>query len=333
MSSPIEFSSLVSAGPLVELGRGGEGVVFRVPQFGDRVYKEFLDASYTSPDMSALNRLIELQNRWTPEEKSWLVNRTVWPERTVIDNGRLKGFVMPGIQRRFIRKHGIRSNPKTVLCEWNYLSLRTKFHNNPNIVTEVPKVAPADALALVHDLAKTIKFLHGHGVIIGDISGKNLLWTDTPSYQVMIIDCDSFRIMGEGGVASPKQSPDWDDPHLAGKPTSQESDIYKLAIAAFRAIWASGTDRPSTPSSGLPAVPKGVPDEIRGLIERSMEPTGRPSAEEWEKVLAMPAIFRGRPAVKMGSSVASRSSNSSSGNGIPSGSPRPILKMKRDDLQ
>jgi hypothetical protein len=333
MPLPIEFRTLASSGQMVELGRGGEGAVFKVPNLGDKVYKEFLAASYTSPDHSALTRLIDLQNQWTPEEKVWLTNRTVWPETIVLDNGNLKGFVMPGIQRRYFRKHGIRLNPKTVLCEWNYLSLRTKFHNNPNIVTEVPRVTPPDALALVHDFAKTMKILHKYGVIIGDISGKNLLWTDTPSFQVMVIDCDSFRIMGQGGVASPKQSPDWDDPHLNGKPTSQESDIYKLAIAAFRAIWASGTDRPSAPSYVVPAAPQGVPDEVRGLIARSLQPTGRPTAEEWEKVLALPAMFRGRPAVKMGTSSGSRPSQPNPNHGTPMGTPRPTVNMKRDETQ
>ena len=152
MPLPIEFRTLASSGQMVELGRGGEGAVFKVPNLGDKVYKEFLAASYTSPDHSALTRLIDLQNQWTPEEKVWLTNRTVWPETMVLDNGNLKGFVMPGIQRRYFRKHGIRLNPKTVLCEWNYLALRTKFHNNPNIVTEVPRVTPPDALALVHDI-------------------------------------------------------------------------------------------------------------------------------------------------------------------------------------
>jgi DNA-binding helix-hairpin-helix protein with protein kinase domain len=176
-----------------------------------------------------------------------------------------------------------------------------------------------------------MKILHKHGVIIGDISGKNLLWTDTPSFQVMVIDCDSFRILGEGGVASPKQSPDWDDPHLNGKATSQESDVYKLAVAAFRAIWASGTDRPLAPNYVVPAAPPGIPNEIRELITSSLQPNDRPTADEWEKALAMPAMFRGRPAVKMGTSTGLRPSTPNSSAGTPMGTPRPTLIMKQDD--
>jgi len=329
--TPIDFRTI--SGQLQELGRGGEGVVYSAASLGKRVYKEFLSAAYTTPDQAALDRLIALQSQWTPEEKVWLTQRTVWPETLVLEQGRLRGFVMPSIEKRYFRRHGIRQNPKTVLCEWNYLSLRTKFQSNPNIVSEVPRVSPVDALALVHDLSKTIKLLHKYGVIIGDISGKNLLWTDSPNLQVMIIDCDSFRISGSGGVASPKQSPDWDDPFLNGKPTSQESDIYKLAIAAYRSVWAAGTDRPQPPSYKLAPKPNGVPDELLSLITRSMAETGRPSAEEWESILAMPARFRGRPAIKMGAS-GSRSvpaMQSGSLSHTPIANQRPVIHVKVDN--
>ena len=327
MLAPIQYKSF--NGQLEELGRGGEGVVFRVPTLIGRVYKEFLAAAYTAPDHAALERLIELPSQWTVEDRIWLQQRTVWPEVMVIERKKLKGFVMPSIEKRYFRRHGIRQNPKTVLCEWNYLSLRTRFHSNPNIVTEVPRVSPIDALSLVHDLAKTIKLLHKYGVIVGDISGKNLLWTDSPSLQVMIIDCDSFRLTGQGGIASPKQSPDWDDPYLVGKPTSQESDIYKLALAAFRSVWAAGTDRPQSPTFALPPTPAGIPDELCGLIKRSLAENSRPTAEEWEGVLAIPARFRGRPAVKMGG-TSPKAAFPVAANATPISVTRPIINLKEN---
>lgn len=323
--TPIDFRTI--SGQLQELGRGGEGVVYSAATLGNRVYKEFLSASHTTPDQAALDRLIGLQSQWTPEERAWLTQRTVWPETMVFDQGRLKGFTMPSIEKRYFRRHGIRQNPKTILCEWNYLSLRTKFQSNPNIVSEVPRVSPVEALVLVHDLSKTMKLLHKYDVIIGDISGKNLLWTDSPNLQVMIIDCDSFRIGGSDGVASPKQSPDWDDPFLNGKPTSQESDIYKLALAAYRSVWAVGTDRPQPPNFSLAPKPNGIPDELANLITRSLAESSRPSAEEWENELSMPARFRGRPAIPMGTTTPKPSSS-----GSPSPTPiarkRPVINLE-----
>jgi DNA-binding helix-hairpin-helix protein with protein kinase domain len=281
----IDYRSI--SGQLQELGRGGEGVVYSAANLGSRVYKEFFATSRSMSDQVALEGLIELQNQWTEEERVWLTQRTVWPETLVLDQGQLKGFIMPSIEQRYFRKHVIGQNQKTILCEWNYLSFREKLLSNPKVVSEIPRVSTVDAIALVHDLSKTIKLLHKHGVIIGDVSGKNLLWTDSPNLQSMIIDCDSFKIVGSGDVAWPKQSPDWEDPYLNGKPTSQESDIYKLALAAYRSIWAAGTDHPQLPDFSLVPKPNGVTDERASLIERSLAETSRPTAEEWEHVLAV----------------------------------------------
>ena len=55
------------------------------------------------------------------------------------------------------------------------------------------------------------------------------------------------------------------------------------------------------------------------------------AADEWEKALAMPAMFRGRPAVKMGTSSGLRPSTPNSSAGTPMGTPRPTLIMKQDD--
>jgi DNA-binding helix-hairpin-helix protein with protein kinase domain len=314
-----------------ELGRGGEGVVYDLPGLSSHVYKEFLTAAYTTPDQKALARLIDLQDDWIPEDKAWLQDRTVWPEKIVLENGVLRGFLMSRIPKRFVRKHGIRTNPKTVLCEWNYLTHRTKFYSNSNIYSEIPRVDQLDALAIVFDLAQTVAVLHKYGVILGDISGKNLLWTDSPSTQVMVIDCDSFRLAGTGGVASPKQSPDWEDPQLNGRATNQESDIYKLALAAYRAILSAGTDRLAEHNrSGLVGL-KGIPVEVTDLIWSSLQPSGRPTAADWVSVLNIPARLKGRPAIQLGGTsskpVQTTSQNQLS---ITQNTKRPLLQMKEN---
>lgn len=328
MTTAIEYSSIPGIDSKSELGRGGEGVVYRIPSLKDQVYKEFLAAAYTTPDVSALERLIAVKGGLSPEEKVWLGARTVWPDVTVVDRGALKGFLMPNIHQRFIRRHGIRANPKTVFCEWNYLTHRTKFFSNPNIFSEVPRTDHLDALTLVFDLAQSISMLHKHGVIIGDLSGKNLLWTNSPGFQVMLIDNDSFRLAGTGGVASPKQSPDWDDPFLAGKATSQESDVYKLALAAYRAIWSAGTVRPSAEDKDRVTRLPGIPENVMDLIFESLRAHGRPTASDWVSVLSIPARLRGRPAVQVGTGGQSlrKTSSPTASDGIPR-PPRPILRF------
>ncbi len=276
----VDLKSLGDRRFFVELGSGGEGRVYAIPGQKDVVYKEFLSLSATSPDTSALATLIDLRNRWSQEDRDWLDQRTVWPRTAVMNGALLKGFLMPRIAGTYFRKHGVRTNPRIVPCEWNYLSFKDRYIKNPNISSEVPRAQLSEVLNLIADLSRTIEILHSYDIVLGDISGRNLLWTNNPAFRCLIIDNDSFRFTGSGGVASPKQSPDWEDPHLGQKPTSVDSDIYKLALAAYRGLWSAGTNRPSS-SSLLASKQFGVPDEVVEIIQRSTAKDGRPTAQEW----------------------------------------------------
>jgi len=241
----------------------------------------------------------------------------------------MRGFLMRKIAPEYFRKQGVRLNPRNVLCEWNLLAMRDRYLRNPNIVSTVPNIEPFDALRLVIDLAKTIALLHKYRVILGDMSGRNLLWTDSPTWRVLIIDCDSLRIDGSAGVASPKQSPDWDDPHLNGAATTQSSDIYKLGLAAFRGVWAATTDRPD---HSVPLrVPSGIPEDLASLVLASTAPSGRPVAEEWVTRLEPSIKFGGRPVVSVNKQTPANAVTAPSNVTSPPTLPtkqRPVIKMK-----
>ena len=209
--------------------------------------------------------------------------------------------------------------------------MRERYLRNPNVVSSVPNVEPFDALRLVLDLAKTVALLHKYKIIVGDMSGRNLLWTDKPTWRVLIIDCDSLRVDGSAGVASPKQSPDWDDPHLNGAATSQSSDIYKLGLAAFRGVWAATTDRPDH-SVPLRA-PSGVPDDLVRLVLASTTASNRPTAQEWVDKLQPSISFGGRPVVNVGKVAnpnvpVAASSSTTTPKVSQQSNKRPIIKMK-----
>jgi len=312
-----------------ELGKGGEGQVFAVASRPHSVYKQYLQTAATTPGQGALQALIDLKSTMSPSEQSWLNERAVWPETIVVDQGRMRGFLMRKIAPEYFRKQGVRLNPRNVLCEWNLLAMRDRYLRNPNIVSTVPNIEPFDALRLVIDLAKTIALLHKYRVIVGDMSGRNLLWTDSPTWRVLIIDCDSLRIDGSAGVASPKQSPDWDDPHLNGAATTQSSDIYKLGLAAFRGVWAATTDRPD---HSVPLrVPSGIPEDLASLVLASTAPSGRPVAEEWVTRLEPSIKFGGRPVVSVNKQTPGKAVTAPSNVASPPTLPtkqRPVIKMK-----
>lgn len=325
--SVINFSQLARPGDLTEIGKGGEGRVYRIASMPGFVYKEFVDFPGHTPSRSALEELMVLLQQMTPAERSWLADRTTWPQTLVLDGNKMKGFLMPIIGQQYFRKYGIRANPKTVACEWNYLSMREKYAQNKNIYSEIPQVTPFGALSAVVDLAKTIAILHRYQIVVGDISGRNLLWTDTPSLRVMVIDCDSFHPEGKVGVSPPKQSPDWEDPALASPLTTMQSDIYKLGLAAFRGIWAATTDRPLAGNRPIPSVKDGVPEIVRSLIEKSVGSGPRPTAQEWVDNLSQAVAFAGRPAIAIDNSGKISRPTQDRSDQIPRPD-RPIIQMR-----
>lgn len=320
----LNFQQLFSVGDLEEIGRGGEGRVFKIRSMPGMVYKEFVEFPGHSPNRAALEKLIAVRGGMADEEKSWLSDRTTWPESIVLDGNKMKGFLMPLIGANFFKRYGVRANPKTVACEWNYLSMRAKYLGNRNIYSEIPAVEPRQVVSIILDLSKTIAILHKYEIVVGDVSGRNLLWTDTPALRALIIDCDSFRIEGGQGVSPPKQSPDWEDPDLASSLTSMRSDIYKLALASYRAIWAASTARPFAGVASLPPAPDGVPMELLTLIERSIRNSDRPTAEEWATDLQKSLLFDGRTTISMEVS----NSKPSHTYLAPTASVRPIIRMK-----
>ena len=222
------------------------------------------------------------------QERVYIESRTVWPRVAVTDRGRLRGYLMSRVPAQFFRLYGLRNRPRNVLCDWNYLSMRDRYENNPRLVSEIPKPNAAQISALIADLARTVQELHRHDVIVGDMSGQNLIWTDQPSLHVMLIDCDSFRVRGSTGVNYPKETPDWEDPVVQQGRTNQQSDIYKLGVAAYRAVWAATTRLPPSDLANRPP-PAGVPASLPSLIDRSTGTGERPSATEWVQRLAEPS--------------------------------------------
>ena len=148
---------------------------------------------------------------------------------------------------------------------------------------------------LIKDLAITVDLLHQHDIIIGDMSGKNLIWTTQPN-RVIIIDCDSFRIDGRKGVCIHKESPGWIDPTLQGSQTCKESDIYKLGVAAFRSLW-NDPSSVVTPDVVNRSRPSNIPGDLISLISASVGTTNRPTSNDWVRRLNQLFKFNGRPVV------------------------------------
>jgi hypothetical protein len=184
--------------------------------------------------------------------------------------------------------------PRPVLNDWNKLVTRDDWMDKANIESTVPRIRITSKqdeqvlLRLLLDLSRFFAHLHDQRVVVGDVSGRNILWAVRPEPSVFLIDCDGFRVEGERAVTSSKQSPDWFDPHLVGD-TNLDSDRFKLATAIYRAYFSDPFGSPAEPKkSGGAHGPK-----ILQLASRGVGSSNRTTAHEWCELLE--EIESGRP--------------------------------------
>lgn len=309
---------------LEQLATGGEGIVYSVRSQPNVVYKEYKVNVRPTLNVVALEELADLGSRVAPSDWSKISSRTSWPHTLVVDGAHPTGFLMNRIDNRFYKRYGLVKNPRRVLCEWNHIVYQSQ-PLGPGMMTEIPRLETKQKLDLINDLATTIATLHRHGIIVGDISGRNLLWTLDPEPQVLIIDCDSFRVEGKRGTSPSKQSPYWTDELAIGRDTDQASDCHKIAIAAYRAIW-NDPSKPLSASDVAKSQRADVPDEIRALISAGLESTQRPSASEWVACFEKVNRFGGR--VVLSTSQISNPSSLQPRASVPRNPPgRPRLKL------
>ena len=125
-------------------------------------------------------------------------------------------------------------------------------------------------------MASGLAFMHKHGVCVGDISPKNLLFSLTPHEAAYFIDCDAMRINGVSALTQ-VETPGWTVP--AGEDLATiYSDTYKLGLLALRLL---AGDHDTTNPQHLPST---TPSLLRQIITDTLtkQPHRRPLPEAWE---------------------------------------------------
>ena len=118
-------------------------------------------------------------------------------------------------------------------------------------------VDDAQRYSLLREVASGLAFLHKHGVCVGDISPKNMLFSLTPHEAVYFIDCDAMRIDGVSALTQ-VETPGWAVP--AGEDLATiYSDTYKLGLSGC-GCW---------PVITTPPIPRTCPRRHRGCCVRS----------------------------------------------------------------
>jgi hypothetical protein len=278
-------------GDIQKIAAGGQGTVYTAPKVrldltNEAVYKEYKPGIRV--DVAVLQRMVDFLWSLTYAQGIELVARSAWPVSLVVHRGAVSGFIMPRIPAHFTmplrRPSGIVSQ---VRGELQHLLNDDRFLKGRGIVIE-----DAARYAILNDMARGLELFHSHGIVVGDLSPKNVLFSLSSERRTYFIDCDSARFRGESG-APQVETPDWMIREVSGEElATPATDRYKLGLMALRLFAQHQNAR--DPSQ----LPQRIPGEVRGLIVAALSPhpVARPAAGEWspvlelarEKALAMP---------------------------------------------
>jgi serine/threonine-protein kinase len=267
-------------GVLSKIGQGGQGVVYRAPNVKTKfaasmVYKEYKAQSRSDIDFTALAAmpaLVEESLSYAQAER--LISFAAWPCALVEDGGASTGFVMPAIPEAFFIDLTTVKGVSRTTAEFQHL-----LNHSSVLAARGIGVDDAQRYSLLREVASALAFMHKHGVCVGDISPKNLLFSLSPHEAVYFIDCDAMRINGVSALPQ-METPDWEAPPGEELATIY-SDAYKLGLLALRLL-AGDHD-----TKNLQHIPASTPALLRQIITDTLSnaPQQRPLPEAWSYVL------------------------------------------------
>lgn len=278
---------LAGLAPFEEIGDGGQGTVYRLPRYPGVLLKRYFPHIPVNPDELAL--LIRCPGHMTEQDRRVVNAATAWPTARVFDRDRCVGFLMYEAPARFRASLAGR----TVLRELQYL-----VYPQRKMWSALQLPSPEERLALVRAYVRLFHVLHRYGVVIGDVSMRNLLWTLDGAPGVFAIDCDGFRLDGRHPAVPQAQTPEWADPALPAGSATVDSDRYKLTLLITRVLLNNPRVTPEyiVASEELRAgFDPAIADAVLELLQLAVQPNRRPSAEHWMRILddrPVPAVDR-----------------------------------------
>ncbi|MGW4248878.1 hypothetical protein [Nocardia sp. NPDC004722] len=197
-----------------------------------------------------------------------------WPIDVVRQGNSVIGVVLPLIPARFFLPDG---RPRS--AEFLFM------------VRDTPPTAQTRVGVLIR-LCDLLVVLHDQQLVHGDLSPKNVVWTESGPHAYLI-DCDGIRpahSTAHRGVATPN----WQDPRLDTgliRAHDEYSDRYGLALLMYRGLFRN----PGAPAlvggklSQATGIPPGTDPSLKRLFDRTFSDAAatatRPTAAEWRTAL------------------------------------------------
>jgi hypothetical protein len=287
MPIPANALELVALGPIgTAIGHGGQADVFEVPRLslpdvrGPLVYKQ-----YKTPPVSTagLDMIVAARSALGQPGRERLDRMAAWPVRTVVEQGALRGIVMPRISDGYfddVRMPGSGGTQRKLRDVQN-LFIR------PEVARWLGRPDPdvEQRLRVCRDFAGALRYLHDElNFMFGDISSTNEVYRLDRTPTVMFLDCDGLRRPGSVSSADQLNTPDWVPPE--GGALTVATDLYKLGLFILRCLTPGDQCSTSTdPTAALPDLDETGGDLLMRAV--SADPAGRPSAAEWHRHLSL----------------------------------------------
>lgn len=302
-------------GTLEPMGRGGTALVYGLPDLAPSsvgvvtspglVYKEYKARVRRRAGAAlgtGLRALVAFrEDRLTDAERQRWDDRVIWPVRLVVESsGAAVGIVMPLIPTRFFQRVRQRSGqPRLVTREAD------KLFGDAGDMRRIgiPPVSTDVRLRVVRRLAATYERMHRGGIVIGDISGRNVVYDpggERPA--VLVLDADSARMESTvSAFGSQPHTPHWEPPEALAaalryrtvpgsahpdtvSPQSRRTDVYKFALMAVR-ILDYGRERSVNrdPAIAMRVLRRAHGPGAADLLRASLadDPADRPGMREW----------------------------------------------------
>jgi len=269
----VSDAQLVDLGPCEQIGDGGQGTVHRLSRLRGHFLKRY--HPHVAVDADELDLLIRAPMYMTEDDRGFVLATTAWPTARVFDGGVCVGFLMPEAPARFSTELAGR----LVLRELQYLVYRQR-----KMWSALRLPSPEQRQTLVRAYVRLFQVLHRYGVVIGDVSMRNLLWTLDGRPSVYAIDCDGFRLDGRAPAVPQAQTPEWADPAANAGMASFDSDRYKLALLVARVLLSDPRVTPEAVVAS-PELRSRCTPGITGLLDQASRPGQRPTADSWVRVL------------------------------------------------
>lgn len=214
-------------GPMSLLGSGGQAKVFDVPDLqiagetGPFVYKQYkpkiLDG-HESAIKNGMGRLIAVRAAADSRTATFMDRYSIWPLAVVLptrESAGACGIVIrkfPATCRRTIQLNKTGKNVDFTVGQYFRTAEQVKKIGLPPMTDE----ARWNFLLLA---GMFVDRLHARNVIIGDLSGQNILVNHDSErtvrpFQPMFIDTDGCRLRGEQASFRQLNTPSWEPPEI-----------------------------------------------------------------------------------------------------------------------